>query len=129
MDPSLWNLLHDGSLEEASGNIPGNVTLHIGCMYLRDMFPDTGHGFVVSLESCSLLEYKPHDMPIIQALDAIAELEPEILSAESGVPLEVCCSAGTLRLRYQTANLALDTGEPISLLQLNEAAERYWRQW
>jgi hypothetical protein len=129
MDPSLWNLLHDGSIVQANGGVPGQVALHIECLYLRDMFPGTGDGFIVKLTECSLLEYELYDELPIQALDVIASLEPEILSAKSGAPLEVCCSAGTLRLQYASAELTLDTGEPVSSLELDQAAETYWRRW
>ena len=129
MDPSLWNLLHDGSLVQANAGVTGEVALHIDCLYLREMFPGSGEGFIVTLQECSLFEYEPYDEPAIQSLDAIASLEPEILSASSGAPLEVCCAAGTLRLQYKSAELALDTGEAVSTLELDQAAETYWRRW
>ena len=129
MDSSLWNLFHDATLAAAEGSVPGDVLLTIECDYLRKMFPEAGAGFTVRLRNCSLFEFEPYDQPPCADLAAIGQLEPEILSAESGNPLEICCTGGTLRLRYVSAETALDSGKAISLVELDSAAERYWGRW
>ena len=129
MDPSLWNLLHDGSIENIEGSVPGDVSLHVSIRYLRNRFPGEGTGFLVRLLECSRFVFQPYDKQEIADVALIAALEPEILSAEVGDPLEICCTLGTLVLRYKNFALALDTGEPVTLAELDAAAANYWREW
>ena len=129
MDPSLWNLLHDGTIERIEGCGPGDISLHVSIPYLRNRFPGEGTGFLVRLSGCTHFAFEPYDEPVITDLAAIAALEPEILSAEPGDPLEICCVMGALSLSYNSATLCLDSGAAVSLLELDSASEAYWREW
>ena len=129
MDASLWNVLHDGGIERIDGALPGEPTVHVSIEYLRNRFPGQGSGFVVHLRDCTQLAFQPYDGPETSDLPQIAALEPEILSAEAGDPLEICCVEGTLRARYGAANVFLDNGVPVALAELASAAEAYWREW
>lgn len=39
MNPNSWGIFHDGGLDKVEGKIPGDLNLHIGILYLRQMFP------------------------------------------------------------------------------------------
>ncbi len=129
MDPTLWNLLHDGTIERIDGALPGNVSLHVRIGYLRKGFPGTGTGFVIHLSDCSQLAFTPYDEPGISDFSDIAALTPWIVDCESSDPLEVHCAEGMLTLRYDDATLSLDSGEAITLAQLDAAATAYWDAW
>jgi hypothetical protein len=129
MDSLLWNLFHDGSIERVEGTVPGDVSLHVSIQYLRDRFPTDGNGFNVRLVDCSRFVFEPYDKPEISDLAIISELEPEILSAEAGDHLEICCTLGTLFLCYKSYIISLDTGEPVAIAELDIASEEYWREW
>ena len=129
MDASLWNLLHDGGIERIDGAVPGDISLHVSIRYLRNRFPGEGTGFVVHLSGCTHCTYEPYDEPAVSGMAAIVALEPEILSAETSDPLEVCCVMGTLFLRYNTATLSLDSGGPVALSELDAASKSYWQEW
>ncbi len=129
MDPTLWNLLHDGSIERIEGTVPGDLILHVSIDYLRKRFPGTGSGFDVRLVGCTTFTFSPYEGQVTTDPVAVAALVPEILSAEPGHPLRICCAGGCLEVRYDAATLSLDTGEPISLSQLDQAAESYWEEW
>jgi len=129
VDSSLWNLLHDGSIEHIEGDVPGDISLHVSIQYLRDRFPGEGEGFVVRLVECSRFAFQPYDEPEVTDLAAIVALEPEILSAEPSDPLEICCTLGTLILRYRTFALSLESGETVTLAELDAASESYWQEW
>ncbi|PKV11351.1 hypothetical protein CVO74_20240 [Xanthomonas prunicola] len=129
MDSSLWNLLHDGSIERVDGSVPGDVSLLVSIGYLRNRFPGEGTGFVVLLSGCTHFTFHPYDEPVLSDLAAIAALEPEILSAKAGDPLEICCVMGTLSVRYKSCALSLDNGPPVALSELDAASEAYWREW
>lgn len=129
MDPTLWNLLHDSTIERIEGALPGDVSLHVRIDYLRKGFPGEGTGFVVHLSGCSQFTFRPYDEPEISDFSDIATLAPEILSAEPGDPLALSCTEGMLTLRYDTATLSLNSGEAITLSQLDAAAIAYWDAW
>lgn len=129
MDSSLWNLLHDGSIERIDGSVPGDVSLLVSIDYLRKRFLGEGTGFVVLLSDCTHFTFQPYGEPVLSDLAAISALEPEILSSEASDPLEICCVMGTLSVRYQSSTLFLDSGTSISLPELYAASEAYWREW
>lgn len=126
MDVRIWNLLHDGGIDVIEGLVPGDLRLQVGLLYLRQMLPGDGEGFIVQLLNCTHFEYTPWDMSGTCDLRAIEAACPEVLSAESGDPVTVCCAGGMLRLRYEAVKVQLDSGEPIDLDVLQDAAERYW---
>jgi hypothetical protein len=129
MDPQLWNLLHDGYIEQLAGAVPGEIGITVSIEYLRQRFPGNGDGFVIRLSDCAQFSYAPYDAEPITDLAQILALDPEILSAEAGDPLPVTCVAGTLLLRYASARIELDSGGGVSLEQLHTAAAAYWAQW
>ena len=129
MDPTLWNLLHDGTIERIEGTLPGDVSLHVRIDYLRKGFPSAGTGFVVHLSDCSQVTFTPYDEPEISDFSGIAEFTPWIVDCDSSNPIEVYCAEGMLTLRYHTATLSLDSGEAITLSQLDAAATAYWDAW
>ena len=129
MDPDLWNIFHDGSIETIVGSVPGIVRLSVAIVYLREMLPGEGTGFKVVLSGCTEFSHAEFDRPSITDLSAIAALEPEILSAESSSPLKITCGTGTLTLQYQTASVYLDSGAPVTMEELGAACNAYWDAW
>lgn len=129
MDPKLWNLLHDGILEDVEGSVPGDVRLAVSIRYLRQRFPGEGTGFVIVLRRCTQFSYTPYDGPPITELVPIVAQNPEILIANPGDPLEIACVMGTLFLRYASAQVELDTGGQVQVEALDATSKAYWRDW
>lgn len=129
MNLELWNLLHDGRIMRIDGAIPGDLSLHVSIGYLRTCFPGQGTGFIVHLAGCSQFAFTPYDEAAITDLADIAALSPWIVSCDPEAPLEVHCAEGMLALRYDDATLSLDSGEAITLAQLDAAATAYWDAW
>jgi hypothetical protein len=127
-DPSIWNVLHDGTIAAIEGEVPGTLRFRIEIWYLRPYFSPAGKAFVVELAECDLFEVLPwSDDSLSRDVAAFAALRPRILSAEEmDDSVKVIWRGGELRLRYSSVHLALDTGEPLTLEALLEAAERYW---
>jgi len=61
MKADIWNVLHDGSILEVSGTVPGDVQMAVWIEYLRNRFPDPGERIIVTLHGCSALSYKPFE--------------------------------------------------------------------
>jgi hypothetical protein len=129
MNPKLWNLLHDGSLEKINGSVPGDLSLNISISYLRNRFSGEGAGFTIVLLKCTEFSFQPYDQQPLTDLASIAVRSPEILSAVVSDPLSICCVEGTLFLRYESARIQLDTGDDVSLDALESASTAYWTEW
>ncbi len=130
---AIWNLLHDGSVEAIS-SVDKRVTFRVNISYLRDLFSPPGDGFDVQLSECAGFEFERwgvDDGVVSHDLQALAELEPEVLSAditEHGL-VQVLWNGGVFRLSYSGVSLRLDTGEVLSITQLTQAAAAYWQRF
>lgn len=118
LDPNPWVALHGATIIRVVQE-GEQVELGVEQQELRGKFPGRGVGFVIRLTGCTELQYEPDDEPPISDPQQIASSEPAILDAKSdaGVML-VACAGGTLRVRYATLVIALDTGVEVSLADL-----------
>lgn len=129
MNPNIWDVLHDGSIECIAGAVPGNVELTISIIYLRERFSDVGgDSILVTLRDCAVLEYKAWDSDkIVTDFSSIMDADLEILGAgELGV---VACAEGELRVSASGFSLALDSGRVISFDELSTVAREYWDEF
>jgi hypothetical protein len=129
VDPELWQCLHDATLVQIVGRVPGELCLNVRIRYLRERFPDPGEGFELLLRGCSHFVYEPYEGSPTTDLPEIAALELWVIGAEAGSPMQVACSTGTLLVKYESASIKLDTGLDVSLAELEDATQSYWREW
>jgi hypothetical protein len=129
MNPDIWGVFHDGSIEAITGSVPGVVELRIDIEYLRDMFDGGGTHFRVRLGGCSRFEYREYDAQATSDFGVIASKEPEVLSVYRLDPLVLDCREGELELAYDSMEVFLDTGAPLTEKHLRDACERYWDDW
>lgn len=130
MDPTPWNLLHDGTIVGVERDLADEVRIAVDVPYLRDRWADGGTLFHLRLARCTRCEYTPYDEPPIAAIAAIAASEPTIVEAKlEGDDLVVWGSAGVLRLRYASLAIELDTGPRVELADLARVAQAYWAEW
>ncbi len=127
---ALWNILHDGGIDAARGDIPGDVELTIGISYLCDMLPTKSDHLLVTLSQCTLARMDLFTGGTRHGLVAFGDGQAEILSAKAiNDTIEVCCRHGMLTLQYRGASVRLAEGPTITLPELAAAAERYWSEW
>jgi len=131
LNADICNLLHDGSIDQAVGAVPGDVQLSISIDYLRRRFPEVSEHVVLTLHECTCLAYDPDDPPgSLTDLQAIATAKPQILKAEDWTdPNKVYCVSGTLRVFASAFSLALDNGRIITFEELASVSEAYWREF
>jgi len=137
--PHLWNILHDGTIVAAAGQVPGEVKLEIEADYLRERFHDDGHLFVVTLRGCSRLVFTPWEegRTTISRLDELGTLALWILSAEEvdGRCIVSCsrnaanAAGGVPEVVATEAVLSLDTGRFLSQAEIEALADAYWTEW
>lgn len=129
MDPTLWDLFHDATLAGIAGAVPGDLSLKVDIPYLRERFPSAGEGFVVLLRGCTQFTYEPYEGSPTSDLAAIEALELWILGAEPGDPMPIACGDGTLLVHFASAQIKLENGIEVSLSELEDASQGYWREW
>ena len=135
MKPDIWNLLHDGSIEGASGSVPGTVRLEIDIQYLREKFSDDGRLIILTLHGCSKFEFSDNKDNLPRGINEIANFCPEILSARDvGIYCEVTCFIsnghyGVIRVAADDFTLALDSGRISTLEELDSIAKAYWKDF
>ena len=127
MNRDAWAAFHDGSIASISGSVPGDISIGIEILYLREMFRGAGGGFLVRLGGCTQFEYQPFDQEPVAELSRIEQLAPRFLYLlESATCIEIDCTEGQLRLAYSTASLFLDDGRAITDEELLNANSSYW---
>jgi hypothetical protein len=134
MKPDFWGYFHDGWISNIEGEVPGDILIHVSIEYLREMLPTPGEDFIIRLSGCTQLEFEPFDEETITDIGKIKGLELDILSMTTVEPASIFCTFkaggshyGDLKLAYLSAQLTLDTGEPVLDEQLEQATEDYWR--
>lgn len=130
MNHSVWDTLHDGGIEAASGCVPGDVRLSVGIAYLCDELPTAQDRLELRLYCCRRFEYQPHAGPVVIELAQIATRGIEILGADAHHDrVVVQCAGGTLLADYELSEVWLYEGKSISQAELEMAADRYWTKW
>lgn len=125
MDAELWNLLHDGGVEQLTGRVPGDVIVRASLSWLTAEFQPASELLTVVLHGCVGIEYREFGQRGWRTgIGQLQGLPIELLSAvKSGDAIEVTASQGLLRLRYADAELRLDDGRLLSIAELAAAAD------
>jgi hypothetical protein len=129
--PAIWNVLHDGRIVAASGEVPGTVRVNVSIDYLRERFTDLGKVIEVTLTGCTRFAYKPfEEQEFTTGLSAIADFKPEVSSAELQDGLcKIDCVSGWLEVAAVDGSLSLDSGRAITLQELIDVANAYWKEF
>ena len=130
MSVELWGNLHDATIVEATGNVPGDLKLKLEIGYVRSRFSPEGDSFLLTLSNRDLFEFQPYDEPRISDLQQIAQHEPWVVNPEQAEGhIHIYCSQGELFLNYTDYSLQLDTGQEISVDQLEKEFDQYWEEF
>lgn len=129
--PTIWNVLHDGSIDAITGQVPGHVTVTASCEYLRERFAEPGDAFVIGLRNCVKLQHRlTVDTPAETNLQSIADQYLGILSAEMHDSVcRIYTDKGILELQCDDGSLALDSGRAVPVDELLSVADAYWDEW
>ncbi|MEZ4411226.1 MAG: hypothetical protein R3A52_32805 [Polyangiales bacterium] len=122
MDPTPWNLLHDGVIVSVHRDGAG-AAVEVACSHLRP------EAFLIRLSRVATMAYTLFDAamdePEITDPFSIAAAEPNLVDAEvDGDALVVWGTRGTLRLRYEALSV-----DGLSLDALRDLARQYWDGW
>ncbi len=128
--PDLWNLLHDGYIDELEAPAPGVLRLRVRCLYLAERFDPPGEAFRIELRGVTLATYEPYDGTDRPLGQNEAREDVDFVRVEDeGDHLAIWGSAGCIRLAYTSASLALDDGTDLTLDALRAQAAAYWQEF
>ncbi|MEM7781914.1 MAG: hypothetical protein AAF623_00945 [Planctomycetota bacterium] len=129
--PAIWNVLHDGCIEQIDGNLPGEIRIVVSIEYLRERFQEDGDTFVVTLRNCTEFSHRIYEHE--QATSDLGTIANESLSILSAQMHEKICrvftDVGVIELVCDGGTIALDSGRKITLEKLIAVAESYWDEW
>jgi hypothetical protein len=127
----IWNLLHDGFITAIERN-GDTLTMFINIPYLRRRMKPIGDSFVLTLSGLSRMDFcDPYGEihSFAEELGVGVVTGPEIISTDSdSMPITVEFDYGRLILDFQSISFALDTGSPVSLMEIEEVAAEYWQE-
>jgi hypothetical protein len=127
----IWNLLHDGFITAIERN-GDSLTMFINIPYLRRRMKPIGDSFVLTLSGLSRMDFcDPYGEihSFAEELGVGVVTGPEIISTDSdSMPITVEFDYGRLILDFQSISFALDTGSPVSLMEIEEVAAEYWQE-
>jgi hypothetical protein len=127
MRPSAWELLHDGSIAEVTGSVPGEVRLALEILYLRELFPEQGTHFEVCLNGCTALRFTPWDEEPTEDFQDIVSRCIQVVEVRNEEPLIIGCAEGVLELAYEEIQVFLPSGLEVLYDDLAKASEKYWK--
>ncbi len=127
----IWNRLHDGFITAIEQN-GDTLTMFVSIPYLRRRMKPIGDSFVLTLSGLSRMDFCDPDGEIhsfAEELGVGVVTGPEIIrSCSDSKPITVELAYGCLILDFQSISFALDTGGPVSLMEIEKVAAAYWQE-
>jgi hypothetical protein len=126
----IWNLLHDGEITVIAREGPDSLIMFVDIPYLRQRIAPLGDSFRLRLGGFRGIGFSNDIGDSYSEITDIAESRLEILSTESeAMPAKIAVAQGTLTIDFDSVDISLDTGQPISYEQISHACEQYWDEW
>jgi len=125
----IWNALHDGEITIAVHEAPDVVVMFVSIPYVRRRLRPLGDSFRLRLRGFRGMVFANdiRDPPETE-LETIESYV--ILEAKSDtMPATIQLAQGTLMLDFDSLEISLDTGQPISAEEVYRAYEDYWAEW
>lgn len=135
-DYQIWNILHDGALVHLHDSTPGELKIKVEIEYLANKLSGGFDNIYVLLKNCSLFEYERYwSKDRVQVYKTIKELEgisPALMALSCGEEsdyLLISDICGSIKTRYDSAELSLEDGKPLSFLELDNVSREYWNNF
>jgi hypothetical protein len=124
----IWNALHDGEITVVARDEPDSLIVFVSIPYVRRRIEPLGDSFRLRLAGFRGMHF---DNGIGDSYSELEDIEGlEILETKSDkMPAEIQCAQGTLTLDYDSLEISLDSGQPISPEEVYRAYQEYWDEW
>lgn len=128
---ALWNILHDGSINQIRGSVPGELTIQVDIQYLCEELAAERDEIVIHLANCRRFAMNVWaEKQWTEHLQEIAALDPEILGTDSDdVPVQLITTLGELIMDFDSFSITINNGVTLTFEQLSQACENYWRRF
>jgi hypothetical protein len=124
---SLWQVLHDGYLDEVREPSPGVLQLRVRILYLAERLTPPAEAVRVTLHQVVRADFTRWGAKQATPLLELTDDPPDVVGvAVDGPGLVIHNGEGELRLQYGYATLAHDDGAPLGLDTLRQVAKAYW---
>nr|WP_319492530.1 hypothetical protein [uncultured Desulfobacter sp.] len=135
-DYQIWNIFHDGELVEIQGKTPGDIQIKVKIEYVANILKGNHNHIDVILKNCSLFEYERQwskdSCQIYRTIKELEGISPALVALSCDeefdylVIWDIC---GSIKTKYDSAELKLEDGEPLSFEELDSASKEYWNNW
>ena len=132
-DYQIWNILHDGALVDLQGSIPGELRIKIKIEYLANKLGGVFDNIFVTLNNCSLFEYERYwskdEIQVYKSIEELEGISPALMALscdEENDYLLISDISGSIKTRYDSAQLTLEDGKPLSFEELDNTSREYW---
>jgi hypothetical protein len=132
-DYQIWNILHDGALVRLWESTPKNIVIQVEIEYLANKLNGNYNNIFVSLKGCTLFEYEQHwskdDIRHYSSVEELEGISPGLMALscdEKEDHLEITDICGVIRTKYDSAELTLENGDPLTFEELAAASKEYW---
>ena len=125
----IWNALHDGEITIMHRESPDVLVMFVSIPYVRRRIQPLGDSFRLRLTGFRGMVFADaiRDPPEtdIEYIEGY-----EILEAKSDtMPATIQLAEGTLLLDFDSLEISLDSGQPISPEEVYRAYSEYWDEW
>ena len=132
-DYQIWNILHDGVLAEIKGDISGDLKIRVEIEYLARKLKGRFSSIFVTLKNCSLFIYERYwtkdNVQIFTSPNELEGITPAIVTLscdEMDDHLLIDDICGSIKTRYDSAELTLENGDPLAFQELDNISKEYW---
>ncbi len=125
----IWSALHDGEITIMHRESPDVLVMFVSIPYVRRRIQPLGDSFLLRLTGFRGMVFADDigDPPETE-LEYIEGYE--ILEAKSDtMPATIQLAEGTLMLDFDSLQISLDTGQPISPEEVYRAYSECWDEW
>jgi hypothetical protein len=155
VDPrfAIWDVLHDGTITVVAREEPDAVIMFVSIPFVRRRIPPLGDSFRLRLGGFRSVSfsygYGDSDVKDLERSGFLGKLRAinpsfspeagrshsELTDAEgqellevasSSMPVNIRTALGTLLIDFDSLDIALDSGHPISYEEVRRAAQDYW---
>ena len=116
-----------------SGSVPGDIRVQVEIEYLANKLNGNLNSIFVTLKNCTLFEFEQHwskdDIRYYSSIQELEGITPGLMALscdEKNGHLEIDNISGVIRTKYDSAELTLENGDPLTFEELDAVSKEYW---
>jgi hypothetical protein len=129
-DPRLdiWNVLHDGEITVMHRESPDVLVMFVSIPYVRRRIQPLGDSFRLRLGGFRSMHFENSIGDTSSELDYVEGYEILDILSET-MPAKIQLAEGTLTLDFDSLDISLDSGQPVTYEEILHVAQDYWDEF